>query len=207
MLTKRNQKEHDIHYISRVNLSIVSLKWGDVLSTLLPGMVALFAIAPYFPALDRKMENLENVGLVDGIALLIAAAFVGGLLEAFTRITWERFWLVKRCRPKDVLGNLSNENIDLYERGVQSSYKYVTFYANSAWAIILLLVSRLHQGVSPCSIGVFLLIIATLIFLFASHVQWTYFVNYQTKVFGKGESDAEKRPTTGNEGEVYKADS
>ena len=177
----------------RVGVSMVSLKWGDVLSTLLPGTVALFAVSPYYPLLDEQIKNLNSAGPSVGLALLIAAALAGGVLEAVTRLFWERYWLVRRCPPVDILYNLTPENMDLYERGVQSSYKYVTFYANFALATLLLLGSRLHHGAAFCSVGTFLLIGMIIILLFASHVQWTYYVNYQNKVFKeKGVKDAGK---------------
>lgn len=168
---------------SRVNVSMVSLKWGDVLSTLLPGAVALFAVAPFFPLLNERINDLDKIGIAGGFALLMAAALAGGVLEAFTRLTWERYWLMKRCPSVDVLAHLNAENADLYERGVQSSYKYVTFYANFGFATIILLSSRLIQGAAPCSIATVLLLGMIVILFLASHVQWTYYVNYQTKVF------------------------
>jgi hypothetical protein len=172
---------------------MVSLKWGDVLSTLLPGTVALFAVAPYFPLLNDRINNLDNIGVAGGFALLIASALAGGFLEAFTRITWERFVLVRLCRPRDILSNLNAENIDLYERGVQGSYKYATFYANFAWATILLLFTRIDHGAAICSVATALLAGMVVILLLASYVQWTYYVNYQTKVFKeKGTKDAGK---------------
>ena len=61
----------------RINFSMVSLKWGDFLSTLLPGAVALFAIAPYFPELNNVIQNLDKAGATTGLVLLIAAALVG----------------------------------------------------------------------------------------------------------------------------------
>lgn len=187
---------------------MVSLKWGDVLSMLLPGTVALFAVAPYFPSLNDRINNLDKVGIAGGFALLIASALAGGFLEALTRLTWERFVLVRLCRPKDILGNLNAENIDLYERGVQGSYKYATFYANFAWATILLLYSRLDHGAAIYSVASSLLAGMVLILLLASYVQWTYYVNYQTKVFKeKGAQDVGQRSTTGNEGKISEGSS
>jgi hypothetical protein len=43
---------------------MVPLKWGDVLSTLLPGAAALYAISPYFARLDAILQNLDKAGLV-----------------------------------------------------------------------------------------------------------------------------------------------
>ena len=176
----------------RITVSMVSLKWGDFLSTLLPGAVALFAISPYFGRLRAIADDLNKAGPVTGLMLLIAAALVGGVLEAFTRITWERWWLMRRCKPTDALMHLTPDNLDLYERGVQSSYKHVTFYANFAWATILLLASHLWQGGSLFSIGTFILMLAIVILLIASHVQWTYYVNYQKKLFGPKEKHAKE---------------
>lgn len=175
----------------RVNASMLSLKWGDVLSTLLPGALALFALGAWFPLLNGGVESLKNVGVAGGFALLIAAALLGMVLEAFTRVTWEKFWLVRRCPAPDVLRNLDAGKLELYERGVQSSYKYVTFYANFAWAVILLLVSRWHSGIRVFSFSTLALLALIMLLLIASHVQWTYYVNYQNKVFG-GDKNAEK---------------
>lgn len=176
--------------IIRVNVSMVSLKWGDALSTLLPGALALFAIAGFFPLLDAKIHNVEQIGTVFGFMLLMAAVLIGELLGVVTRVVWERYWLIPHCKPVDALKNLKAENLDLYERGVQSSYKYVTFYANFAWATLILIFSRLHKGDSPCSAVLWALVIATVLLLRGSHVQWTYFVNYLNKVFGERSTDA-----------------
>ncbi|SRR6266550_1375999 len=72
----------------RVNVSMVSLKWGDVLSMLLPGAVALYAIAPYFPLLQQRINEIfehtgaSAPGTAFTLTLLIAAALIGGILEA-----------------------------------------------------------------------------------------------------------------------------
>lgn len=167
---------------AKVDLSMLSLKWGDVLSIFLPGVVVLFALAPYFSLIAEWMQNLDKVG--PGLALTIGAVLAGGVLEAVTRITWEPYWLVRHCKPPDSLSNLNRDNLDLYERGVQSLYKYVTFYADLAWAITLLLFSRLQQRpASALSISNGVLALAIPILLRASYVQWTYYVTYQKKVF------------------------
>jgi hypothetical protein len=98
---------------------MLSLKWGDFLSMLLPGTVVLFALRVWFPALNSRVNNLKDVGIAEGFAFMIAAAVIGGVLEALTRVTWEKLVLRKRCRPSvDVLSVLSSTNLDLYERGV-----------------------------------------------------------------------------------------
>jgi hypothetical protein len=180
---------------------MVSLKWGDVLSTLLPGALALFAVAPFFPFLDARFRNLKDVSVAEGFAFLIAAVLMGGVLEALTRITWEKYVLVRLCPSTKVLPKLTPENVVLYERGVQGSYKYATFYANFAWATILLLMGRVHSGQRFYSILTFILMGVFLLLLTASYVQWTYYVHYQTEVFG-GDKDAEQRTTAGNEGKI-----
>ncbi len=186
----------------RVNVSMVSLKWGNVISTLLPGALALFAIAGFFPAFYSRVHDIEQIGATFGVVLLMAAALVGGLLEAVTRVIWERFWLVPHCKPPDALRVLRADNLELYERGVEGNYKYVTFYANFAWATVLLLGSRLYSGDKPCSAVIWLLAIASMVLLRASHVQWTYFVNYLNKVFAERSANVEERPTTGDKGDV-----
>ena len=170
---------------SKVDVSMVPLKWGDVLSTLLPGAVALFAVAPCFPVLSDWFNKIDKAGLVVGMMLLIAAALAGGVLEAITRIFWEKWWLTKKCPSPDALSNLNKDNLDLYERGVQSSYKWVTFYANFAWATTLLLVSHLIYSPNRFSFGTVILAISIAVLLRASHVQWTYYVNYLNKIFAR----------------------
>jgi hypothetical protein len=172
-----------------VKVSMVSLKWGDALSTLLPGALALLAISSWLPSLADLFKNMASVGVAEGFALLIAAALLGGVLEALTRISWEKF-LVWKHPPCDALSRLSNENLPLYERGVQSSYKYVTFYANSAWAVILLLSAKLHDDFKFYWPLALLLLVIVMILFRASYVQWVYYVNYQKKVFGR--EDAQK---------------
>ncbi len=172
---------------------MLSLKWGDILSMLLPGTVAVFALAPYFPLLNNWIHSIDKPTV--GLALLIASALAGGVLEAITRVAWEPFWLMKRCKPPDTLSDLNTENLDLYERGVQSSYKYVTFYANLAWATILLLIGRVEYPSTRWSIGTLIVGIVSAVLLRASHMQWKYFVNYQKKVFKRSNLYVEERST------------
>lgn len=182
---------------------MVSLKWGEVLSTLLPGAVALFAVAPLFPLLEHQLSRLDQIGLGGGVALLMAAALAGGVLEAITRVTWERHVLVKLCpSPQGTLAKLNSSlRLDLYERGVQSSYKYATFHANLGTAFLLLVVSRVYQGRTIYDLPNLVLLVTTGILFWASYVQWGYFVNYITKVFG-GSEHVEERPASGDKGAV-----
>jgi hypothetical protein len=174
------------------NVLMLSLKWGDVLSTLLPGGLALFAVSSWYPVLNGQIKNPAAIGVAGGFLLLMASALFGGILEAITRITWEKYWLVWRCPPKSVLSKLDASNVALYDRGVEGSYKYVTFYANLALATILLLVSRLHDGQEWCAGSSILLVVVIGVLFRASHVQWTYYVNYQNKVFGEDGKYASK---------------
>ena len=188
--------------VTKVNVSMLSLKWGDALSMLLPGAVALFALSYWIPALHDQTKNLQSVTVGMGFALLMAAALLGGILEAITRIFWEKYWLVRCCPPPRMLAELkATGNLELYERGVQSSYKWVTFYANLSWATIFLLVSLWHGGSKICSLLTIALIGVVALLLRASHVQWTYYVNYQKEVFG-GSKDAQRRSASGNAGEI-----
>lgn len=183
--------------VQRVNVSMVSLKWADVLSTLLPGTVALFAISSWFPMLNERIRNLKSVGVTEGFGLLIGAALLGGVLEAFTRVVWERYWLIPHCRPADNLRNLNSANLDVYDRGVESSYKYTTFYANLAWAVIMLLISRTRDG-KLCSFSSLIFAGVVALLLTASHIQWKYYVHFQNNILG-GKADAEKPAATGDE--------
>jgi hypothetical protein len=176
----------------RVNVSMVSLKWSTVISTLLPGALALFAISGFIKPLSDRVEKFENIGTILAVALLMASVLFGEVLGAFTRLVWERYWLIPHCKPPDALSSLSSQNLELYERGVENNYKYVTFYANFAWAVILLLVSRLHAGDKPSSAIAWLLVVVFVVLLRASHVQWMYFVNYLKKVFPERREDAEQ---------------
>ena len=188
---------------------MLPLKWGDALSMILPGAVALVGLREYISGLDVWMSRIgadgqvTSAALLVGVALLMVATVVGGILEAFTRVGWEKHLLVKKCPlPRGALRSLREKpgRIALYERGVQSSYKWVTAHANTAWALSIVLIARLHNGPDRCSVinAVLLLVVALL--LYASYVQWTYFVNYQTQVFTESgeESNAEERSAARN---------
>ena len=75
--------------------------------------------------LHEQMLHLNDIEIGSGLALLIAAALVGGLLEAVTRITWERWWLVKRCPPMDVLPNLTAENMEVCSSSRRKTEKLI----------------------------------------------------------------------------------
>lgn len=185
-----------------VQVTMLSLKWGDVLSTLLPGAIVVFALAPSIPQVQRWFDRIDQIG--PGVALLMASVLVGEVLGAITRITWESKFLVRRHPAKDILPYLreNNQNVALYERGVQSSYKYVTFYANFAWALLILLAINIFE--KPKAVVIVSLVALIGLLLRASYVQWTYFVNYQTKVFGpRNDTNTGQRSSTRNEGQIH----
>ena len=159
---------------------------------LLPGAIALLGLQAYIPIVGTWVDSISDTGnsntLLLGGALLMSAAFAGGVLEAFTRIGWERLFLLKSCpAPRGVLEAL-NENprlVELYERGVQGSYKWVTAHANTAWALLLVAAGRVAEGEAIWSNTHGLIISTVVVLLIASYLQWTYFVNYQRLVFLK----------------------
>ena len=65
----------------RVNVSMVSVKWGDVLSMFLPDTVALLALSSWIPELHERFVNLKTVSVAEGFALLIGSVLAGGILE------------------------------------------------------------------------------------------------------------------------------
>jgi len=162
---------------------MVTLKWGDALSLLLPGSLALFAVSLFFKPPEWAIEQLlSKIGPTAGLVLLIAAGVLGGLLEGITRILWERLVLMKSMPPPDALSSLTPENVELYERGVQTSYKWVTFYANSATAMLVLSISLAYRG-RPILWAAPAALMAAAVLFRASYVQWGYFRNYLCKVF------------------------
>lgn len=190
---------------SKVSVNVFSLKWGDALSTFLPGAVAVYAVAPFVSILQEWLDGLNSSSAAgSAAALTVASVLAGGILEAISRLTWERWWLIRVCPSMNVLPYLrdSPSYVELYERGVQSSYKYVTFYANFAWATTALIIGRAVNS-SLCSVETLILSVTVLLLLRASHVQWTYFVNYQNQVFGplagKETDDAEERSASRDE--------
>lgn len=187
----------------KVNLSMVSVKWGDVLSAILPGSVLVLAIAPWFPDFWKLVADINQAQLSTGVAFLFAAAIGGGILDGFTRITWEQFWLCKRMRPpKDTLDNVTPENLPLYEMVVQSSYKYAMFYANLAWACLALAVTYplkfpLHRFTVPL-----LLVVLAGMLLRASHIQWKYYVGHVSSLFSRSRNAA-KPSTDRNQSSIH----
>jgi len=51
----------------RVDVSMVPLKWSTVISTLLPGALALFAVSGFIKPLNDRVEKFENIGTILGI--------------------------------------------------------------------------------------------------------------------------------------------
>lgn len=187
---------------TKVDVSMISLKWGDFLSMLLPGVVALFSLKYWIPALREEASHLEKVTALEGAACLIAAALLGGVLEALTRVTWEKYWLAKRCPSPRVWHKLKDQlSFSLYENGVQGSYKYATFYSNFGFATLFLLVSLWHGGLSWHSFATVALLLLIGLLFWASEVQWSYFVKYEKDVFGEDKKDAQEctAPGDGNQ--------
>ena len=183
----------------KVDLSMVSLKWGDFLSMLLPGTVVMFALKYWIPGLQDRAQHLGEVKLTEGVIFLIASALLGGILEGLTRVTWEKYWLIKRHPLPRVWNKLTPENFGLYENGVQGSYKYATFYANFGFAAIFLLVSLWHAGTTWCSLITFVLLFIIGLLFRASHVQWTYFAAYERDVFPEDKKMLKNAPPPGTE--------
>ena len=162
---------------------MVTLKWGDALSLLLPGVLALFALSLFVLTPERSVKWFGDLSPTAGAGLVVVAAVLGGVLEGVTRIGWDRYVLPP---PPNVLPVLrADNNLDLYERGVQNSYKWATFYANSATAIVLIGVGLLVNHWLYSAIASFG--VAVLMFC-ASYTQWSYFCNYLQQVFVDGRS-------------------
>lgn len=183
----------------KVEFQMVSLKWGDALSTMLPGSVALLALALLLkPPAWIANELLGEVNAAGGVALLVAAALCGAVLEGITRVLWEPKVLLKYQPAPSVLSQLTPENVALYERGVQSSYKWVTFHANAGTAFVLLTFAFAvrSDAMSPSIIVGSILgtgLIAIVLFR-ASYIQWGYYCNYMSKVFSSnGVRNADER--------------
>lgn len=187
------------HTVIRLNMSALSLKWGDALSMVLPGLVALLAVGPYVPTLNSWLSNLAEAKLGVLAALAVSAMAAGGMLEAITRVLWaELFNKFRRVRVDalSVLGE-NHDYLDLYERGVQVAYKWTTFYTNMGTAMAMVLMSRLHQGPEIFSVINVLISAMTGILFRAAWVQWRIYANYVEKVFGD-KANAKKRSTRGD---------
>lgn len=187
-----------------VTYKMVSLRWGDAMAVILPGSVALLALAPLSPALIGLLEALPDVSFTVGFVLLIAAALAGGVLEALTRIVVERLYIhgVKiparsvslpngnKIPPRDVevleritlpKYRVTAENLPIYDRGVQASYKYFSFYSNAALATLFLLLSRWAEASWPQNVMLW----AVMVVLFrAAYVQLGYYARSLSKLPG-----------------------
>ena len=124
-------------------------------------------------------------------ALLVAATAIGGMLEAITRVLWVHLFNKHRTVSVDALSLLGKhpELLDLYDRGVQVTYKWTTFYTNMGTAVLLVFLSRLHLGPDRIVLVNAGLVVMTAVLFRAAWVQWTIYANYVEKVFARGDSD------------------
>ena len=90
-------------------MQFLPMKPGDILSLILPGSIALVGLQAFVPTLElwiSKIPSGDSTFILAG-ALLVCASAAGLVLEAITRITWEKYFLLKRHKyPDDILEQL-----------------------------------------------------------------------------------------------------
>ena len=149
---------------------MVTLRWGDIISILLPGVVALFGLREFVPLLKQMSVSLNNLTLSSGVLLLICAGIAGGVIDALRRVLLEK-WLIRvytrlrkrnsalasegivcchndvLCREnpadRNVFYHLSPQNLPLFESGVENSWRYYVFYCNLGFAVLFALFVRM----------------------------------------------------------------
>lgn len=155
---------------------MVTLAWGDLLSLVLPGAVALLGVQRLYPAFNL-LENPNAITVSGGFFLLFAATLAGAVLEGMRRVLFDEL-LRKRASTKgsNLYAYITPANQALFEMLVQSSYKYQTFYGNLCCALYFVLTMRhVVAPFVPFDRIDLVMAIAAVVALKASFVQGRYF--------------------------------
>jgi len=162
---------------------MVSITLGNALSLVLPGILVILAFGHFDVTVESLLKSPANLTAVESGVLVAMAGLAGGVIDALRRVTLDQ--LLPRT-SESIYGYLTVENLPLFEAGVENSYKYYTFYANLAFAALILLLVRLTTGArGPVDAA---LVITTLVVGYAAKVQHGWFL-----AFANGFIEVEKR--------------
>jgi hypothetical protein len=137
---------------------MITLAWGNVLSILLPGIVAVLALRHLDPTIGALLAHPDKLGAGAGASILFLAALCGGVLEAVSRVVFDT-WVPALWQrtpapsdgspgPRSVYEYVTPENQAVFQAAVENSYKYANFYGNLSMAMGFLMATRLmaHGG-------------------------------------------------------------
>lgn len=130
---------------------MITVAWGNFLSIVLPGVLVLFAIRRFSPALDGIVGQPATINTQTGVFLLIVATLAGGVVDGMRRVAFEAIpmWWRRAHAPSTVderpnrYASLTPSNQGLFDMLVEQSWRYYTFYGNLFWAVAILLGARL----------------------------------------------------------------
>ena len=175
----------------------MKLSWGDFIALVLPGAVVLLSLQQFIPTINKLLQDPNAIKVPGGLFLLAAAALAGGILEAIRRVVIDEL-LVNRLRsfrpvPNDAERSmfyyLTSQTITVFNNAVDSSYKYYSFYANLALALLLTVLAR--WVTKPRWFDLVLIAAAAGLFG-AAFIQYRYFKTFVRDFTARQKTEIEK---------------
>lgn len=159
------------------------MRYGDFLSTFVPGAVLTLAVIP---------KGYESIAAVSALVLIPVAFLVGGILEAITRLVWEPLVLLrwKRIEPTDSQALRDAGVLRVHERNVEKSYKWACFYANGGFSLLLICAAGLLQRSGLTALEAGSLVGTACVLLSASIKQWGYFATVHNRIHRASAADS-----------------
>jgi hypothetical protein len=115
---------------------MLRITWGSLLSIVIPGVIAVYALGqtPLAPTiLTCLVAHTESLSVVGGFEFLTIALLAGGILEGARTVTLDIVldrWQRKQGPGENLYNYLTPENLGVFEAAVDNSYRFYTFYGN-----------------------------------------------------------------------------
>ncbi len=120
---------------------VTSTSFGLVIAFLLPGMVGLFAVSFWFPALSNLFITFSKIESNLGLFFMVILASVAVGLE-LTVIRWGLFEILLcrkfRLRAEDFANLNSEKNLESFRACVDEHYRYHQFWGEMSVNIPIL---------------------------------------------------------------------
>jgi hypothetical protein len=115
---------------------VTSTSFGIIIGVLLPGLAALWAIAPWFPAIANAFAKVQDAKTDVGLSVLgLMAALIAGLIVMLLRWLIFECWLCRKSRLGDEdFDNLASKagTLAAFTAANDEHYRYHQFFGGIA---------------------------------------------------------------------------